>query len=175
MNYRNRVASLSDADSQDRPQIFREEPIPYAKQFVEDAQMQEFSNEESVLQQDEQLSPSEPARKRPGQSLPERNYRTFAKLFPEISGGEYRYLKLEAGESMMPLHVEWIDTNVIAMSHTYTQNGDIMYDPEMTFRADQAKGTLEPLTFRQDGSLPIYQEVYPEPGRWIPKDRKSVV
>ena len=28
---------------------------------------------------------------------------------------------------------------------------------------------MEPLTFRQDGSIQIYQEVYPEPGKWIPK------
>ena len=70
---------------------------------------------------------------------------------------------------MMPLHLEWIDTDVIAVSHTYTQNGDLMRDPEMTFRVDREKGTMEPLTFRQDGSIQIYQEVYPEPGKWIPK------
>ena len=44
-----------------------------------------------------------------------------------------------------------------------------MRDPEMTFRVDREKGTMEPLTFRQDGSIQIYQEVYPEPGKWIPK------
>ena len=44
-----------------------------------------------------------------------------------------------------------------------------MNDPEMTFRIDREVGTLEPLTFRQDGWPQIYQQVYPEPGRWIPK------
>ena len=83
--------------------------------------------------------------------------------------GEYRYLSMEAGEGMMPLHLEWIDTDVIAVSHIYELNGDLMYDPEMTFRVDREKGTLEPLTFRQDGSFSLYQEVYPEPGKWIPK------
>ena len=39
---------------------------------------------------------------------------------------------------------------MIAVSHTYTQNGDLMRDPEMTFQVDREKGTLEPLTFRQD-------------------------
>ena len=107
--------------------------------------------------------------KKPGRTRPELNYRTLARMFPEIISGEYRYLSMEAGDSMMPLNVEWIDTDVIAVSHTYTHNGDLMYDPEMTFRVDREKGTLEPLTFRQDGSLPIYQEVYPEPGKWIPK------
>lgn len=106
---------------------------------------------------------------KPGRTKVELNYRNFVKLFPEIASGEYRYLSMEAGEAMMPLHLEWIDTDVIAVSHTYTQNGDLMRDPEMTFRVDREKGTLEPLTFRQDGSIQIYQEVYPEPGKWIPK------
>ena len=115
--------------------------------------------------------PSEKSQK-PGRTKVELNYRNFVKLFPEIASGEYRYLRMEAGEdggAMMPLHLEWIDTDVIAVSHTYTQNGDLMRDPEMTFRVDREKGTLEPLTFRQDGSIQIYQEVYPEPGKWIPK------
>ena len=115
--------------------------------------------------------------KRSGRTKVELNYRNFAKLFPEIASGEYRYLRMEAGEAdggMMPLHLEWIDTDVIAVSHTYTQNGDLMRDPEMTFRMDREKGTLEPLTFRQDGSIQLYQEVYPEPGRWIPKLRRDL-
>ena len=114
---------------------------------------------------------------KPGRTKVELNYRTFAKLFPEIASGEYRYLRMEAGEAgggMMPLHLQWIDTDVVAVSHTYTVNGDTLYDPEMTFRVDREKGTLEPLTFQQDGSIQIYQEVYPEPGRWIPKLRRDL-
>ena len=107
--------------------------------------------------------------KKPGRSRPELNYRNFAKMFPEFISGEYRYLKLEAGEGMMPLHLEWIGANEIAVSHTYVQNGDLMRDPELTFRVDREKGTIEPLTFQQDGSIQIYQEVYPEPNRWIPQ------
>nr|WP_325259171.1 LPD11 domain-containing protein [uncultured Oscillibacter sp.] len=115
-----------------------------------------------------------PAPSKPGRTKPELNYRTLAKLFPELVSGEYRYLKLEAGESMMPLHLEWIGANELSVSHTYVQNGDLMYDPEMIFRVDREKGTLEPLTFRQDGSIQIYQEVYPEPGKWVPKLRSDL-
>ena len=114
---------------------------------------------------------------KPGRTKVELNYRNFAKLFPEIASRGYRYLRMEAGEdggAMMPLHLQWIDTDVIAVSHTYTQNGDLMRDPEMTFRVDREKGTMEPLTFRQDGSIQIYQEVYPEPGKWIPKLRRDL-
>ncbi len=106
---------------------------------------------------------------KPGRTKVELNYRKLIKLFPEIASGEYRYLRMEAGGVMMPLHLQWIDTDVIAVSHTFQQNNDTMYDPEMTFRVDREKGTMEPLTFRQDGSIQIYQEVYPEPGKWIPK------
>ena len=115
-----------------------------------------------------------PASQKPGRTKPELNYRTLAKLFPELVSGEYRYLKLEAGESMMPLHLEWLNEDTLAVSHTYKLNGDLMYDPEMTFRVDREKGTLEPLTFRQDGSIQIYQEVYPEPGRWVPRLRSDL-
>ncbi len=45
-----------------------------------------------------------------------------------------------------------------------------MNDPEMTFRVDQEKRTMEALTF----GVPIYQQVYPEPGKWIPKLRNDL-
>ena len=115
-----------------------------------------------------------PAPKKPGRSRPELNYRALAKLFPEVVSGEYRYLHLEAGESMMPLHLEWTGADELSISHTYIHNGDLMRDPEMTFRVDRDKGTLEPLTFQQDGSIQVYQQVYPEPGRWVPKLRSDL-
>ena len=96
---------------------------------------------------------------KPGRTKVELNYRNFAKMFPEIASGEYRYFSMEAGEGMMPLHLEWIDTDVIAVSHTYVQNGDLMRDPEMTFRVDREKGTLEPLTFQQDGSIQLSEPI----------------
>ena len=117
-----------------------------------------------------------PEKKRPGQSRAERNFRSFARQFPEIVSGEYRYLELRQGEDSgyMPLTIQRIAEDEIAIAHFYEQNGDLMYDPEMTFRLDVEKGTLEPLTFRQDGGFPIYQQVYPEPGKWIPKLRNDL-
>ncbi len=114
------------------------------------------------------------APKKPGRSRPELNYRTFVKMFPEIASGDYRSLRMESGPGMMPLHLQWIDTDVITVSHTYQQNGDLMYDPEMTFRVDREKGALESLTFRQDGFPQRNDEVYPEPGLWRPKLRSSL-
>ena len=114
-------------------------------------------------------------KKRPGQSRPEKNYRAFARQFPEIINGEYRYLELRAGadSGYMPLIIQYIGENEIAVAHTYLQNGDVMNDPEMTFRIDRDKGALEPLTYQQD-ALGLYQRVYPEPGKWIPKLRNDL-
>ena len=114
--------------------------------------------------------------KKTGRTRVERNYKTFARLFPEIVDGTYRYLQLRAPEETgyMPLTIEKIGDNEYSVSHHYESNGDLMYDPEMTFRIDAELGTLEPLTFRQDGSPALYQEVYPEPGKWIPKLRNSL-
>ncbi len=112
--------------------------------------------------------------KKARRTRPEINYSTFAKLFPEIISGEYRSMRLQAGPSYMPLHVQWIADDVVALGHTFRQNGDTMNDPEMTFRVDREKGTLDALTFQQDGGVPLYQDVYPEPGKWIPKLRNDL-
>ena len=117
--------------------------------------------------------PVQPEKKKTGRTRPELNYRRFEKLFPEIVSGEYRSLEMQAGESMMPLHVQWIAEDAVAVSHTYEQMGDLMYDPEMTFRIDREAGTLEPLTFQQD-NLGIFQNVYPEPGKYSPKLRSEL-
>jgi len=130
--------------------------------------------EDAPVQQSPEDVP--PLRHGTGRTRVERNYRAFAEQFPEIVSGEYRYLQLRAGEDSgyMPLTIERIAEDEISVAHTYTQDGDLMYDPEMTFRIDHEARTLEPLTFRQDGSLPIYQQVYPAPGRWIPKLRNDL-
>lgn len=144
---------------------------PFIRQVMADAekeaQEEEADSPEAETQNGEQ---------RPGQSRVERNYREFARQFPEIVSGEYRYLELRSGEDSgyMPLILQWIDDDEISVAHTYLQNGDVMYDPEMTFRLDREKGALEPLTFRQDGVPQLYQEVYPEPGKWIPKLRNDL-
>ena len=116
------------------------------------------------------------APKRQGRSRVERNYRSFAQQFPEIVSGEYRYLELRGREDggLMPLHIQRIGEDEIAVAHTYELNGDLLYDPEMTFRINTEEGALEPLTFRQDGSLSLYQEVYPEPGKWNPSLRNDL-
>ena len=54
------------------------------------------------------------------------------------------------------------DDFTIAMAHSYTQNGDVMADPDMEIRIIPSMKMAEALSFRQDGSIPINQQVYTE-------------
>lgn len=58
---------------------------------------------------------------------------------------------------------------MVSVAHYYEQNGDLMRDPEMVFAIDLEPATLQrpdpagrlrwiPVSFQQDGGLPIYQE-----------------
>lgn len=145
----------------------------------EDAEPIESGNTDNLLTEEnsgqEKAGAGEPETqgKKKGRTLPELNYRAFMRLFPDFTSQHYTAMQLRAGESMMPLHIEAVGSNEISIAHYYRQNGDSMADPEMTFRIDHEKGTLEPLTYQQD-SMGMYQQVYPEPGRWIPKLRKDL-
>lgn len=77
------------------------------------------------------------------------------------------YIRLE-NEGYMPLVIEYIGKgprglDCISVVHYYTQEGDYMRDPEMTFElefpVEKKEWEFHPVTFRQDGSLPIDQEL----------------
>jgi uncharacterized protein YqiB (DUF1249 family) len=63
----------------------------------------------------------------------------------------------------------------IALAHNYTQNGDVMADPDMEIRVslDPAWPAAEALTYQLD-SLGVYQEVYPEPDRVAPRLKREL-
>jgi len=86
------------------------------------------------------------------------NYKKFAELFPAVMSGEYSYLRLEAGKGMMPLSVEWVDKYHISIMHTYKMNGDLMYDPMMTFEIDSEAGSMRATEFQQS-MPPVYQYI----------------
>ena len=77
---------------------------------------------------------------------------------------------------------------IISMAHYFEQNGDLCQDPEMTFRifppgstaflemtpsTNPKHGRAEPLSFQQ-AIPPIYQMVYPEPGKFNPRLRRDL-
>lgn len=86
------------------------------------------------------------------------NYRFLAEYAPEITDGKLDYIRFES-DTYEPLYIERIGRNEIAIAHTYVQNGDLMYDPEIVFHLDPEKKALHPVSFQQSAP-PIWQEVY---------------
>lgn len=86
------------------------------------------------------------------------------KIFDRLTAGlgVFASRKIENSESFMPVSVQHLqDTDlgpIFSISHYYEQNGDLMADPDMTFLQSSADGRVYPLSFRQDGGLPINQE-----------------
>lgn len=101
---------------------------------------------------------------KPQKTTAQRNYDTLMALAPEVLTGEARVLRFSAGEAFMPLTVERIGENRLAISHTYQQNGDQMADPDMEFVFDIETGSLSARTYQQDG-LNLFQSVEAGDGR----------
>jgi len=89
-----------------------------------------------------------------------KNYNAFKKFADDVLSGKYTYMRFSSGEDSgyEPLYVERIGENTIAMAHTFVQNGDLCYDPEMTFTFDNEKEELLPLTY-EHSLAGLYQEV----------------
>ncbi len=56
---------------------------------------------------------------------------------------------------MMPLSIERIGPRMYSLAHYYKQNGDMMRDPDVELFRDE-HGRWFPVTFRQDGGMPVY-------------------
>jgi len=67
----------------------------------------------------------------------------------------YRY----KAEGFMDLVVEKLSDNEFSLAHYYTQNGDLMRDPEMVVKIYPEYGFCEAMTFQMDNPS-IYQQVY---------------
>ena len=77
--------------------------------------------------------------------------------FPEVMTGEKEYVKYVSDTAgAMPFHVEMCE-DVLTLTQTYVQNGDLMYDPRIDFRVDYENKKVIPLTFENSG-LGVYQE-----------------
>ena len=59
-------------------------------------------------------------------------------------------------------------SNAFSMAHYFEQNGDLCQDPEMVVLVYPELAMAEAYSFQQ-AIPPVYQEVYPEPGRYRPK------
>ena len=82
------------------------------------------------------------------------------------------YLKFKS-PSLMDLNVDKLTEDTIALAHNGKQNGDVMADPDVQVRINRHGKMAEALTFQND-YLGIFQEVYPEPGKYYPKLKKEL-
>jgi uncharacterized protein YqiB (DUF1249 family) len=82
------------------------------------------------------------------------------------------YMKF-VSPGLMPLNVDKLTSDTIALAHNGKQNGDVMADPDMEIKIYPEMKMAEALTFRND-YMGIYQEVYPEPGKYYPKLKKEL-
>lgn len=64
-------------------------------------------------------------------------------------------------EGYMPLNIERLPTNELAVSHTFIQNGDVMRDPEVVFLIDNT-GQLRASTIQMDGIYPGTRPINPK-------------
>jgi hypothetical protein len=92
-------------------------------------------------------------------------YDKLTELFPDFMSGKFSYLKLES-PGMEPLSLEWIGAEIISVMQTYTMNGDLMYDPMMTFWVDRSEGseTLRAESFEH--SMPPVYQTRGDGGEW---------
>ena len=110
----------------------------------------------------------QPAEKRHRKTMSEKLYDKFEQLFPDIVSGEHEYERYgELGDSYEPLSVEALGGDTYAFMTYYEQLGDIMRDPDFSFRIDREQKTLTILEYQQDG-VPgigsVYQNVFDENG-----------
>lgn len=82
------------------------------------------------------------------------------------------YMKF-VSSGLMPLNVDKLTSDTIALAHNGKQNGDVMTDPDIEVRIYPETKMAEALTFRND-YMGIYQEVYPEPGKYYPRLKKEL-
>ncbi|MGB9131157.1 MAG: DUF1249 domain-containing protein [Methanosarcina sp.] len=82
------------------------------------------------------------------------------------------YMRFES-EGLMDLHVDNLLNNTISVAHNGKQNGDVMCDPDMQIWIHPDHKEAEAMTYQND-YLGIFQEVYPEPGKYRPKLKKDL-
>ena len=61
----------------------------------------------------------------------------------------------------------------VSLAHYFEQNGDLCKDPEMVILIYPSQRMVEAFTFEMS-IPPIYQQVFPEPGRFYPQLRKEL-
>jgi len=111
----------------------------------------------------------------------ETNYDRLIKL-GIVQGGQLRANGRSRSDGYMDLvfeHLPQLDDfngqacTAFSIAHYFKQNGDLCQDPEMVVLIYPGRAMAEAFSFQQ-AIPPIYQEVYPEPGKYAPRLKKDL-
>ncbi|UKI15545.1 MAG: hypothetical protein L6V87_07195 [Ruminococcus sp.] len=83
-------------------------------------------------------------------------YAALVDICPALQYSKEFHCKYEAGEGIEPLCIER-NGDVVFVAHTYTQNGDLMYDPAIEFYFDSKNQKAEALSYELSG-MGMYQD-----------------
>lgn len=85
-------------------------------------------------------------------------YQRICEMMPQLIECDDVYEKYDMGDDSgyEPLILEKHD-NVCTLMHAYVQNGDLMYDPAISFSVDREKQTIELISYELSG-LSLYQD-----------------
>lgn len=125
-----------------------------------------FKEKESTLKEEPDISEVTSPKHKPTRA--EQLYKQFTEMFPNIASGAHSYERYgKDGDAFEPLSVEHLGGNTYGFMTYYVQNGDVMRDPDFTFKLDHENQTLTILEYQQDG-VPgigtVYQQVFDENG-----------
>ncbi len=127
------------------------------KPFSEEEKLSELLKEQVSLNLElEFAGVDEEGTEKAGKSHENSIYRKLHKLASELFEGTYTYMKFKQ-ECFDDLVLETIGENEYSIAHYYTQNGDRMRDPEITFMMDETTQCIYALSYTQD-NMGIYYE-----------------
>ena len=125
---------------------------PQPELLIETSKTETKADKAEIIHTDEQ-NPVEKTNKDVAKNdftVAERNYRTIMGLAPEVLQGKSDSATFEAGASFMPLTIEVIGKDRIAISHFLEENGDSLADPDMEFEVSHETKALHARMYQQD-------------------------
>lgn len=110
----------------------------------------------------------------PYSNLEKQNYKFLSGMFPEVICGKQDYMKFKA-DFHDDMYVERIGDDIYALCLFYILNGDVMREPEYTFRIDRERHAARILDWTMS-SLGMCQAVYDyeNPQIYNPKLKKDL-
>ncbi|WMC93583.1 DUF6908 domain-containing protein [Kineothrix sp. MB12-C1] len=95
-------------------------------------------------------------------TLEQKLYQKLAVFAGPILDGDAYYMKLKS-DGFEDLVLEAIGNGEYSIAHYYTQNGDAMRDPEITFTIDKRNMSIHPTSFLQDNVGLFYETAQAKP------------